>query len=930
MRHTGWMRWRGDKTGLGKYESAARKLLGALGQRLKLGGIETGTNRRTLDDGAVVEVAWIKGQPVVRVMPPPLQGGESPIIPACEMYVESGLLDLGANIAADAGERFNRGAPVFDDSPATLHFGDAVTCVDNLSGKVQVAKRGEQIGMRSACLGEAGDAPIESRLMDPAKKQAQAMMPASCWTGLMQRYVAAIYGGSDTDYRAGGDGVQIMSSGEVVQTITPWMSNSWGLVLIGKRLLFVRIVGNEVSFHAAHFGTCGSYVFAFWKTMRRDTPLLSAKADKVLSVALSDCSPSKQPIHQVAIGLVDDDPVGSYGWAFHPSIPRACAVLCGISTSTLYEIEFSIGDGGDPVATLSALANAKMPPASIAPKPEVVPCKDGVQRKLLAPSSDLINFTDLEYDTLVDAWYDDDGSMVVTKFFASITDSAPFDDLSYQCLSNGTLSTWPYVVDALTGIDCFAQFTRSTVRGIATTRTRAATFASGFYNDAVSAIASRKTMMSQTSGVLAPSFPAQSSPSLQCRYDVTSRVGPIQNDNADTYVWHDDGTVGGVLGMFTDSSDSIAGLFPGSAPDMPCVISYGASTGINFDNPPLTCSRYLYQWNEVRIDKATVEAGCPSDYPMALRWDNDIFDSTVCDGITYSQPYSHGWMGTLDANALIFDTPKQSACEVFGDRRKLAFASYEYSGFNNTSGVATGTSTWTVPGEITVTGEGWLVCRKTAAVDTKQACFSVSLVEDQAIYGGGSGSQLSLLPALAPAAYVPPISGIVGSYTRTAGDSGTIPLGNYGKERVDILLDDLTLSKEGYVFTATPSIGAFAWSQFPASYAASSCPSALTMFDHIGPAGVAYEAGDDINISAEYDDGSHRLLDRYVTDGGLDQPVFCAGFSYRAMRSLLGAAVLPDITAGIGSAFGASIEMDRETISGGYSKVSWPSFVGWA
>jgi len=49
-------------------------------------------------------------------------------------------------------------------------------------------------------------------------------------------------------------------------------------------------------------------------------------------------------------------------------------------------------------------------------------------------------------------------------------------------------------------------------------------------------------------------------------------------------------------------------------------------------------------------------------------------------------------------------------------------------------------------------------------------------------------------------------------------------------------------------------------------------------------------------------------------------------FHYRAARSLLGAKITPIVDEN----FGYSVDMDRETISGGYTKVSWPSFVGWA
>lgn len=74
MRHTGWMRWQGDRTGLGQYEAVARKVLGQLDERLKLGNVAVGSQRVTLPDGAVVEATRIGGQPMVRVTPPPAPG----------------------------------------------------------------------------------------------------------------------------------------------------------------------------------------------------------------------------------------------------------------------------------------------------------------------------------------------------------------------------------------------------------------------------------------------------------------------------------------------------------------------------------------------------------------------------------------------------------------------------------------------------------------------------------------------------------------------------------------------------------------------------------------------------------------------------------------------------------------------------------------
>lgn len=162
-----------------------KKLLGYLATRRQTPGVDTLVRRVKLDDGTVVEASFHGDQP--RVIVYAADGQE-----ACELYVESGMLDLGPNIASDANKRFNRGPPEFDDRPATLYFGDGVDCAPGqagLNGKIRINTTARTL--RSECLPKNGGS-VESRLRDPAKKRAQAMLPASCWSGLMQRYVQAV------------------------------------------------------------------------------------------------------------------------------------------------------------------------------------------------------------------------------------------------------------------------------------------------------------------------------------------------------------------------------------------------------------------------------------------------------------------------------------------------------------------------------------------------------------------------------------------------------------------------------------------------------------------------------------------------------------------------------------------------------------------
>lgn len=65
------MQWGGDRSRVpAKYHDPARKLLGELKNRLAVGGVASGSMRRVLPDGAIIEASWAGEQPMVRVTPP--------------------------------------------------------------------------------------------------------------------------------------------------------------------------------------------------------------------------------------------------------------------------------------------------------------------------------------------------------------------------------------------------------------------------------------------------------------------------------------------------------------------------------------------------------------------------------------------------------------------------------------------------------------------------------------------------------------------------------------------------------------------------------------------------------------------------------------------------------------------------------------------
>lgn len=357
MRHSGWTRWRGTGKAIpARYRDAGRKLLGALKERLRLGGVSTGSDRATLDDGTLIEVAWAGEHPVIRITPAEaLQARE--VREVCTLYLESGLLDLGVDQSATSTKRFNRARPEFDDSPATLHIGADMDCtaLGGLLGRIDVAMRGQDVGLHGECLGDAG-ATLASRLTSPAKKQAQAVLPASSWTGYMRRYIAALYGGERVDYVL--QATNALAIGEA--SVSPWSGNSWGLVRLGAHFWFVRIAGGDVAFHAVATDQCGHAVLTFWSRMPERTDEQRQRKGRVLSVALSCCVPAATASHVRTVAL-PGDPVGTYGWAFTEAQPTALAVLRGAAEASLVELTFASEPGVGPVVEATVLESAPLP-----------------------------------------------------------------------------------------------------------------------------------------------------------------------------------------------------------------------------------------------------------------------------------------------------------------------------------------------------------------------------------------------------------------------------------------------------------------------------------------------------------------------------------------------------------------------------------------
>lgn len=446
MRYAGWARWRTDgKAVPERYRDAGRKLLGALQNRLKLGGTSTGADHATLDDGTRVDVAWINGQPMVKITPVgSLQ--EDEVRPVCELYVESGLLDLGPDISATATARFDKQRPAFNDAPATLYAGADMDCttLGGLNGRIDVGMGNRRGALRSQCVADAG-ASAESHLTKPARKQAQAVLAASCWTGYMHRYVAALYGGNRVGYRLGSTNTLEVRG----VSISPWAGNSWGLLRFGDKLWFVRITADAVHFHAVVTDDCGQAVLTFWRGMPEGDDEEKTKKARVLSVFLSCCAPSPEAAYTRALSL-PGALVGTYGWAFTESTPRAIAVVKNETNASLVELVFSYDD--EPDVSMSVLESSAMPKGKAAAQ-LVSPSTSDMAPTRRRLSGDTPLAPGAAYDHPVSAHYDK-LVRVVTRFKLTVQGIDSFE-MNEACQPYGAISAVQHDLQNCTGAPGF-------------------------------------------------------------------------------------------------------------------------------------------------------------------------------------------------------------------------------------------------------------------------------------------------------------------------------------------------------------------------------------------------------------------------------------------------------------------------------------------
>ncbi len=289
-----WTHKKGDRTNSAAH-TFAMKLLARLKATMSIHGMQSGLDRARMGDGTEVTVSWSGSIPTIKIVSPTASPGEE-----CAIYMESGMLDLGVNSAAN---RWNLNSLSFDSSPATLHFGSGMTCatLGGINGGINFQIASGVGSMTSACLGQSGSSPTVSRLTSPTSKVAQARHPASAYSGLLRRYISAVYGAKYISYSSHYDSdiseyllklndtyvaETVFSSAKYMLTNIALLNGSLHFVLCKR--LFSRVC--NVAFQAPRFKTkCHEYVYEFWKL--RGSSLDDEGDLKILAVAMCGMLP---------------------------------------------------------------------------------------------------------------------------------------------------------------------------------------------------------------------------------------------------------------------------------------------------------------------------------------------------------------------------------------------------------------------------------------------------------------------------------------------------------------------------------------------------------------------------------------------------------------------------------------------------------------
>ena len=881
MKYAGWTHISGDKKA-GKYLNIGRKLLGEIKNQLNLSKNRVGKLSYTCDDGTVVEARWTGDIPEIRVTP---TGSTSTA--ACNLYVESGLLDLGEDISDTATDRFNKQRAEFEDEADSdepplddLTFGDDMACnfLGGLNGQIEVGLSDTDIGIRSGCLGESGSDAVKSAYRNPEKKQAQSVLPASLWSGMMHKFVAAIYGRANRTYAidSGANKLNILSpNGTIEIGVTPWVTESWGLIYVEGRLRFVSITvdnGIEVKIYKPKFDDCSGYIFQFWRAVQ--ATINKAKADKVLVIALAGCKPDIVAEQTLSVAA-DGTPISNYGWSFNDDGDKCVHVFRTDTESSVKQLTFGYEDDEFTCDILS-VATGTLPPSEWAYE-VVSPSEtdETVARQFVGSDTGAVFLAASDFDSPAYVFYNKNKLNIVRHKLVSGNE-----------------------VDYLTYNDCstarFPSYTLHPERYSGTTEVPdcASTTLGDNYYEIVTGFHCKEDGVAKWTNVTMFKANVEKSTLAIKKWMLIQTVRAISKEAFTSEI---------APGPGTDLPTYDPGLYGYKACRAGCiddVFDYGLGTECN--GGPIHSSIDNCGGPTPEGDLSTVCCGGP---PLT----GGGFDAGTTYEVTAEVWY---YRYTVFVGELL-SGPTQSLILPNGNRQSTIAADYDFRGGNGSFTYGRLADFHTIESIIHSTGQTWPCTPPCpnyliAAADYTFPKGDSNCRRANTLYGFTYADGIGAAEAAGgfPSVAVP-----------------TIGIRGIEKMRMLFAHGDAASTYNEWAVKEGSVQYKYSGSDFTSLTGGGTSCSHLseTLFNIAG-------GHDPILVKNEDNSGGNITLFQKRATGLHGDPIFSVGFQYRVQQSLLG----NRITTKINTDFGSSLDMDRQDINGGYDIVKSPSFIGWA
>lgn len=340
----------------GAMRDLGKKLLGALGAQLARSNISTGARQVQLPDGSIVRAAFHNGRPIVDYAP--VEGGVE-WTKLCSLQMDSGILDLGTNTQADITL-----SPTFADVAPTLYPGDSAK-VNGVAAGRTLSLWGTPDGMQ--VIGEAGSSePGESTALEGAtqggltvtraeKRTAQAVYPASLWTGLAHRFVQALYGTETAAYRAkpsGAAGIDISyaTGGATYRVSQAFATGDTGIVDPEGTYDYwlAQATPTSITFTPMEATTtCGKMLHKAFQT----GGIARAHRRRLEAYLLADLRPSATGATTVTFATPVTGNPFAYGWKFNERGSELAVVTYASGSARLWRRQLSINSSGAFVVT---------------------------------------------------------------------------------------------------------------------------------------------------------------------------------------------------------------------------------------------------------------------------------------------------------------------------------------------------------------------------------------------------------------------------------------------------------------------------------------------------------------------------------------------------------------------------------------------------